>query len=156
MKKTIFILSLFSVISCQFFDKKIPSEDELLEKRLQEIDWKTVDKFPSTESCDDIVDEELNKKCFFEFFSNTINEKMRFDSLSKLYPKNKILNIKITVAPNERLAFESIISDSLLKNKPKIDSILNKNLVGFPLINPATKKGIPVKTQFIVPYEVLK
>jgi hypothetical protein len=33
----------------------------------------------------------------------------------------------------------------------KIDSILKARLVGFPKINPAIKRGIPVKTQFILP-----
>ena len=35
--------------------------------------------------------------------------------------------------------------------KPKIDSILHARLVDFPKVNPATKRGIPVKTQFVLP-----
>ena len=33
----------------------------------------------------------------------------------------------------------------------KIDSILKLKLVDFPKVNPAIKRGIPVKTQFILP-----
>jgi hypothetical protein len=33
----------------------------------------------------------------------------------------------------------------------KIDSILRARLVDFPKVNPAIKRGIPVKTQFVLP-----
>jgi hypothetical protein len=41
--------------------------------------------------------------------------------------------------------------DSVAYNTIKIDSILNARLVDFPKVNPAIKRGIPVKTQFILP-----
>jgi hypothetical protein len=41
--------------------------------------------------------------------------------------------------------------DSVAYDKTKIDSILKVRLVDFPKINPAIKRGIPVKTQFILP-----
>jgi hypothetical protein len=40
--------------------------------------------------------------------------------------------------------------DSASSNTIKIDSILNARLVDFPKVNPAIKRGIIVKTQFIL------
>jgi hypothetical protein len=41
--------------------------------------------------------------------------------------------------------------DSVAYDKVKIDSILHSRLIDFPKVNPAIKRGIPVKTQFILP-----
>ena len=41
--------------------------------------------------------------------------------------------------------------DSVAYDKVKIDSILQSRLIDFPKVNPAIKRGIPVKTQFILP-----
>jgi hypothetical protein len=43
--------------------------------------------------------------------------------------------------PRDTIAYDTI----------KIDSILKVKLVDFPKVNPAIKRGIPVKTQFILP-----
>ena len=42
-------------------------------------------------------------------------------------------------------------NDSVAYDTAKIDSILRARLVDFPKVNPAIKRGIPVKTQFILP-----
>ena len=43
--------------------------------------------------------------------------------------------------PRDTIAYDTI----------KLDSILKIKLVDFPKVNPAIKRGIPVKTQFILP-----
>jgi hypothetical protein len=39
----------------------------------------------------------------------------------------------------------------LAYDKIKIDSILKSKLIDFPKVNPALKRGIPVKTEFVLP-----
>ena len=157
MKKIIFILSLFTIVSCQFFEqKKAPNEDELLQQRLKEVNWKTVDQLPTVANCDSLTDKNEQKKCFFEFLTTTINQKINIDTLSKFYPKKDFLLVKISVFPNEPLHFESVIKDSLEVDKHKIDSILNAKLTNLPVINPAIKRGIPVKSQFAIRIELTK
>jgi hypothetical protein len=144
-------LCLFLIVSCQFFQqKKALNERDLLQQRLKEINWTTVDKLPSVASCDSITGKNEHKKCFFEFFTNTIKQKINTDSLSQLYPNKSFLLIKVSVFPNKPLKFQSIIKDSLTVNKVKIDSLLTVKLVDFPVVSPALKQGIPVKTQFAI------
>ena len=102
--------------SCQYFDKQIPSEKELLQKELKSINWKEVDEYPSVVDCEKIEDKKQRQQCFFEVLTQLIQEKLSVDTLSVLYPE--------------------------------LDTI---RLVDFPKINPAIKRGIPVKTQFILP-----
>jgi hypothetical protein len=154
MSKKLFVFFFFSlaVSSCQFFDKKTPSEDELLKKELEKIDWKKVDAFPSIDACDVLSDEAQRKQCFFEYLTQTIQEKLSVDTLAILYPEIDTIEVKVTVFPDASLQFEpQFPKDSVAYDKIKIDSILHAKLVDLPKVNPAIKRGVPVKTQFVLP-----
>ena len=144
------IILLFS--SCQFFEKQVPSEKELLAKELNEINWKEVDEFPSLVDCEKIEDKTQRQQCFFEILTELIQEKLSVDTLSVLYPELDTIEVKVTVFPNSTMRFEpQFPKDSVAYDTIKIDSILKVRLVDFPKVNPAIKRGIPVKTQFILP-----
>lgn len=145
-----FVLLIFN--SCQYFDKQIPSEKELLQKELKSINWKEVDEYPSVVDCEKIEDKKQRQQCFFEVLTQLIQDKLRVDTLSILYPELDTIEVKVTIFPNATMQFEpQFPKDSVAYDKTKIDSILKVRLVDFPKINPAIKRGIPVKTQFILP-----
>lgn len=152
MKQYYLFLLFILFNSCQYFDKQVPSEKELLQKELKLINWKEVDEFPSVVDCDKIENKEQRQQCFFEVLTQLIQEKLSVDTLSVLYPELDTIEVKVTVFPNARIQFEpQFPKDSVAYDKIKIDSILQARLVDFPKINPAIKRGIPVKTQFILP-----
>ena len=147
----LFLIFIFFT-SCQYFDKQIPSEKELLQKELKSINWKEVDEYPSVVDCEKIEDKKQRQQCFFEVLTQLIQQKLSVDTLSVLYPELDTIEVKVTVFPNATLQFEpQFPKDSVTYDKIKIDSILKARLVDFPKINPAIKRGIPVKTQFILP-----
>ncbi len=138
--------------SCQYFDKQVPSEKDLLQKELNAINWKEVDEFPSVVYCEKIENKAQRKECFFEVMTQLIQEKLAVDTLSVLYPELDTIEVKVTILPNATLQFEpQFPKDSVAYDTIKIDSILKARLVDFPKINPAIKRGITVKTQFILP-----
>lgn len=151
--KQYFLFFVFLIFnSCQYFDKQIPSEKELLQKQLKSINWKEVDEYPSVVDCEKIEDKKQRQQCFFEVLTQLIQEKLRVDTLSVLYPELDTIEVKVTIFPNATMQFEpQFPKDSVAYDKTKIDSILKIRLVDFPKINPAIKRGIPVKTQFILP-----
>ena len=154
MKKInlIVILLLLLLSSCQYFEKQVPSEKDLLQKELKSINWNEVDEFPSVADCEKIEDKNQRQQCFFEYMTQLIQHKLSIDTLSVLYPELDSIEVKVTVFPNSRIIFEPLFpKDSVAYDTVKIDSILKARLVGFPKINPAIKRGIPVKTQFILP-----
>jgi len=155
-KQTLKRYSLFLVLiifnSCQYFDKQVPSEKELLQKELKAINWKEVDEYPSVVDCDKIEDKKQRQQCFFEVLTQLIQEKLCNDTLAMLYPELDTIEVKVTVFPNATMQFEpQFPRDSVKYDRVKIDSILKARLVDFPKINPALKRGLPVKTQFILP-----
>ena len=146
----ILVIILFS--SCQYFEKQVPSEKELLQKELKAINWNEVDEYPSVVDCDMIDNKKQRQECFFDVLSRLIQEKLSSDTLSLLIPKLDTIEVKVTIFPNATMQFEpQFPSDSVVYDRTKIDSILKVRLVDFPKINPAIKHGIPVKTQFILP-----
>ncbi len=154
MRKIILILLFLPLLfnSCQYFDKQVPSEKELLQKELNAINWKEVDEFPSVTECEKIENKTQREECFFEVMTQLIQEKLSIDTLSVLYPELDTIEVKVTVFPNSKIIFEPLFpKDSVAYDTVKIDSILKARLVDFPKVNPAIKRGIPVKTQFILP-----
>ncbi|PZX95010.1 hypothetical protein DOS84_00110 [Flavobacterium aquariorum] len=152
MKQYSLFLAFILFNSCQYFDKQVPSEKELLQKELKSINWKEVDEYPSVVDCDKIEDKKQREQCFFEVLTQLIQEKLCNDTLAMLYPELDTIEVKVTIFPNATLKFEpQFPKDSVMYDKVKIDSILKARLVGFPEIHPAIKRGLPVKTQFILP-----
>jgi hypothetical protein len=130
----------------------VPSEQELLEKQIKEINWKQVDVYPSIADCEAITDEVQKKQCFFEFLSATIQQKLSIDTLKILFPKLDTIEVKVTINTDASMRFEpQFPKDTVAYDTIKIDSILKVKLIDFPKVNPAIKRGVPVKTQFILP-----
>ncbi|TDO78233.1 hypothetical protein EV143_103486 [Flavobacterium chryseum] len=152
MKQFPFFLVLLFFNSCQYFEKQVPSEKELLQKELKSINWKVVDEYPSVLDCEKISDKKQRQKCFFEVMAQLIQQKLDIDSLSIMYPELDTIDVKVTVFPNATMKFEPQFSkDSVKYDTTKVDSMLQARLVDFPKVNPAIKRGVPVKTQFILP-----
>ncbi len=138
--------------SCQYLEKKVPSEKELLDKQMKEINWQEVDEYPSVADCESLKDATARKQCFFDFMTTTIEQKLATDTLATMFPKLDTIEVKVTVLPNATLTFEpQFPKDSVAYDTIKIDSILHARLIDFPKVNPAIKRGIPVKTQFVLP-----
>jgi hypothetical protein len=145
------LLILLSISSCQYFHTQVPNKEELLQKELKAINWNQVDEYPSFSACDSVTDKTQKKQCFFEYLTQLIQQKLNADTLAVLYPQLDTIHVKVTVFPNATVAFQPQLKDSLSYNAPQIDSIIKARLVDFPKINPAIKRGIPVKTQFVLP-----
>ena len=150
MKKGI-VFIVFLLVSCQFFDNKIPIDKDLLDKEINAINWNQVDEFPSIVNCDSVVEKTVRQDCFIQNLSQIIQQKLDTTKTAIVFPKHDTIQVKVTVLADATLQFETQINDSISYNKTKIDSILKSRLIDFPQIKPAIKRGIPVKTQFILP-----
>ncbi len=147
-----FLLLFIFATSCDYYRKPVPSKEVLLEKELKAIDWNEVDEYPSIIECDNIEDKTQRQQCFFEYLTALIQQKLSQDTLP--FPGIEIdtILVKVTVFPDATIDFEPQFSqDSVAYDRIKIDSLLTEKLKDFPRINPALKRGIPVKTQFILP-----
>jgi hypothetical protein len=152
IKKIAIFILFISLVSCQYFEKQVPDEKELLKQELKKINWDEVDEFPSVLQCDTIKDAEIKKQCFFDYLTQTIQDRIGIDTLQILYPEMDTIEVKVTINPDASLQFEPQFSkDSVTYDRTKIDSILTARLSDFPKVEPAIKRGVKVKTQFVLP-----
>lgn len=153
MKKIGFLIIIFSLVqSCQYFEKNVPTKEELLQKELNKINWDEVDEYPSTAGCDSITDKLQRKQCFFDFVATQLQFHLNNDTIKSVYPKMDTLKVKVIVMPDAQVIFQSHFEvDSLSFDKIKADSVLQSKLISFPVMEPAIKRGVKVKSEFIVP-----
>ena len=137
--------------ACQFFEAKVPDEEQLLKERLEQVNWNEVTVYPSLPKCDKYYDKEQKKACFFSSMQNLLQEKIQPDTLSFLQSKTDTLWVKVTIKPDASLVFEPQIDDFQEPEKSVVLELINTQLVNFPAIEPAQKEGIPVTTQFLLP-----
>ena len=152
-KQIFFLILLFvSSTSCDYFNKPIPSKEALLEKELKAIDWNKVDQYPSIVECDSIENLTQKQQCFFEYLTSVIQQKLSQDEITFNGIDMDTIIVKVIVYPDAAIEFQpQFPQDSVAYDTIKIDSLLKERLKDFPRINPAIKRGIPVKTQFVLP-----
>lgn len=143
----VFIFSLILVTSCNYVPKEVPNAQALLRKELHAIDWNKVDNYPSYESCDSIKDEETAKKCFFERLEFETYNVLKNDSLVQISTIDSV-EFLVTLTSKSELHFKTKQVNEKLLPKFMLDSIMEKHQKSFSKIQPATKRGIPVTTQF--------
>lgn len=153
MKKVSFLFVLITLFqSCQYFEKNVPNKEELLQKELKKINWEEVDEYPSTLACDSIMDKGQRKQCFFDFMSAHLEMKLANDTIRSYYKGLDTLKVKVMVLANAQISFQSHLeTDSLPFNQIEADSVLQSKLIHFPSVEPAIKRGMKVKSEFVIP-----
>src|SRR5690606_24915739 len=107
--------------SCEYLGK-MPSEEELLERELNSINWNEVDVYPSVSTCERLEDKALQRNCFFEFLTSTVQERLSVDTLAILYPELDTIEVRVTVFPDSTLKFEpNFQKDSIAYDIQKVD-----------------------------------
>ncbi len=132
------------------------SEEELLKRELQSIDWKKVDELPSIATCDSLTDKQARQQCFFDVLSATIQEKLNSDTLKAPHQATDTLMVLVTINPDATVEFEPQSIPDSTAYPINLDSILHARLDDFPKVKPAIKRGMPVKTQFTLPVVIQK
>jgi hypothetical protein len=148
----LFFILLICGTSCDYLGKSVPSKEILLQEELKTIDWNQVDQYPSVVECENMEDKSQRQQCFFEYLTEIIQQKISQDTLPFLGTDIDTIIVKVTIFPDATIDFDALFpEDSVAYDKIRIDSLLTQKLKDFPRINPALKRGIPVKTQFILP-----
>ncbi len=136
-----------TLISCDYLQKDIPKEKELLEKRLQQVNWKSLSDYPVLTNCDTLKQKESKKLCLLQ----TVH-----DSLQKYLMQESHIQMK------EIDTFQMLVSISAkgewsLQTQPansdffQMECALLKKLQTITVKQPAQKEGIPVQIQWQIP-----
>lgn len=154
LNKILLFALLFWMQSCQFMERRVPSEDELLKQKLEEINWQEVSVYPALPPCDGYFDKSKRRDCFFREMEKLLHKKFKNDTMTFASFAIDTLWVKVTVNPDASVLFETQLLDIPEQKRDTVDLLIQNRLADFPKIEPALKEGIPVKTQFLLPVVV--
>ena len=134
------ILLFFLSVGCNKIIKKATNEEDVYQKKINEIDWATITAYPAMEACDSIIDKERRGLCFYKTLNDTLENRFKKEKIST--NKDSVL-LKVFISNKGIITIED--TDSL---KTLNTDVLNKITTSFPKIEPANKHGIFVNSSF--------
>lgn len=152
MKKPLFSLFLLAFFSCDQFETKKISSEEILSEETRELNWHEVDQYPAFEECREYLQEDKSKECFgnkvANYFYAHLEEKQPVVTMALNDTIYLYLRISERGVPSiDEMEVDSLVVDQL----PEIRTWLTQSVDSLPKIYPATKRGIPVVTTFKMP-----
>lgn len=148
----LFVICCLFVVSCSSWEtKKIPTE-AYLAQQWEAVDLHQVDTYPSFEACDDLIGQEAIKNCFEREMANVFYNSFEQIPLIVSAPIDDTLWIDMIVNEKGSLCIDSIqIHTNTRLELPLLESYVHQTALGMPKIEPATIRGIPVKSKFRLP-----
>ncbi len=152
MRKFILVLILFGFTSCGLFESKAEKTQKLVEKELQQIDWTNVDHYPLFDECDETASKLKQKTCFEEkLVLHLSSDLQQFEIVSERQVKDVIF-IDIIVQSDGSIAVLNIENQEVFQEQQKeFEQLVENSLNSLPRIEPALKRGVPVRAKFRIP-----
>jgi len=149
LRRVISFLLLLFFTSCELFSPQTNTSNNNLQVLDSVIDYTRVDVYPIFSDCENYAETDNQKKCF---------ETSLIEKLSTLLNENKfevkqIVNdttlIDVLIDNTGKAAVVKINSPTtLVRELPKLDSIIKSSIDKLPTMKPAVKRGIFVKSQY--------
>ena len=154
MRKSLLIVFILILTSCNFETKKISSE-EVLEQESRSLNWKEVDEYPAFEECKNETKLDAAKNCFERKVATTIYSFLASQQPVVTESINDTLFIYLEITKEGKPQIDSVKVDTTVTNQlPEIEEWLAQSIDSLPKIYPASKRGIPVSTVFKMPVVV--
>lgn len=153
MKKALLLLLLpFLFISCEEFQTRKISSEEILIEETRDFNWHEVDQYPAFSECRNITEVQAAKACFGNKVSQYFYSRLEAKQPVVTEALDDTLFLYLRISEKGIPAIDSTEIDSLVRDQlPEIESWLSQSVDSLPKIYPATKRGIPVKTTFRMP-----
>ena len=147
-----FLILLIFCTSCDKFPfskkKQLPDLDTI-------INFNEVDFLPSFAVCDSLVEKDAKSACFRTNIHQKIGEELQKKVLTIKDSVDEIVIVHLLIDAKGILKLEQIeASEVIMEQLPTLDSLLAISIQNISKIYPAIKRGIPVKTKYILPIRV--
>ena len=152
MKKAFPFLLLLLYISCDELETRKISSEEILSEEKKELNWREVDQYPAFKECQQISEIDAAKECFGKKVANYIYARLEAKQPVVTEELHDTLLLHLHISEAGVPEIDSVEIDSLvIAQLPQIQSWLRQSVDSLPKIYPASKRGIPVATKFIMP-----
>ena len=152
MKYAFYVLVLFVLASCQYFETDKISSETFYQQEIKTISWNDVDQFPSFSSCQHISEKQASKICF----ENTLVSKIYAGFSSKHFVSTRAIKdtlwAAIAVSEKGNISLNTLQMDSLTSASfPELSIWVRQSIDSIPSLEPAHKRGVPVAVAFSLP-----
>ncbi|WMI68586.1 hypothetical protein [Mangrovimonas sp. YM274] len=155
MKHLLLVFCVVLLTSCNYFEQKKISSDELLEEELQTFNWKDVDEYPTFASCDSSSGKYVKKQCFEQTLQNIVATQLSKQHIIVSQDVSDTILLKITIDNKGQFTINDISYKPMTGQQiPDLDSLLLQSFDSLPKIYPAIKRSQQVATQFSLPIVV--
>ena len=152
MKKTLLSVLLLACLSCDRFETKKISSEEILSEETRELNWHEVDQYPAFEECREFIQEDKSKECFGNKVANYFYARLEAKQPVVTMALNDTVYLYLRISERGVPSIDAMEVDSLVVDQlPEIRNWLTQSVDSLPKIYPATKRGIPVVTTFKMP-----
>lgn len=113
------------------------------------IDYTSVDVYPLFSNCQELSDKSAQKQCFETAFTELLAEKLHRIDYEVKETVNDSSYVELLINKNGKTKVVAINSPAIIEeNLPQLDSIIKQSVDELPIVVPASKHGIPVKSQY--------
>ncbi len=152
MKKALLLLLVLVISSCDRFETKKISSEEIYSAEARELNWNDVDQYPAFRECRDIMEVKAAKECFGKKVASHVYARLEAKQPVVSESLEDTLLLYLSISEKGIPAIDSVQVDSLVTHHlPEIKSWLRESVDSLPTIYPASKRGIPVATKFRMP-----
>ena len=152
MRKFFTVLVLCGFTSCHLFESNEEKTQKLVTQELYHIDWSDVDYYPLFGDCDETASKAQQKTCFEEKLVFHLSVDLQeFQLVSETKIKDVVF-LDFSIESDGSISILNIDNKEILGNQmADFDSVVTKSLSSLPRIEPALKRGIPVRAKFRIP-----
>jgi len=152
MKYILVISLLFFVCSCNYFDVKKTSSEDILKDELQTFNWNELDAYPTFSVCDSLLTKQEKKQCF----QNTLTHRVMQDLSEEHFIVSQDIEdtIQVTFSVSETGVLEITTieaTNNILSEIPDIKASIRKSMDSVTGVFPAIKRGQHVRSEFKLP-----
>ena len=152
MKYIRFVIFCLIITSCNYFNVKKTSSEQILKDELQSFNWGEVDEFPSFASCDTSLTKEGRKSFFVTTLANHILEDLYEENLIVSHDLNDTISIEFKLSDKGEISISNIkIQEPTRIALPNLEMQIMASIESLEEIFPAIKRGQQVSTQFKLP-----
>jgi hypothetical protein len=149
---SLLILFLLLTTSCSFLEKEKITSETILEEELKSINWNEVDVYPVFPNCNETAQKQEQINCFTTTLTTHIETYLKSKELLSKDKVSVAIPLNLLVDENGQISIKNTIDEENIRSSlPEINQWLAEAVAELPKIDPALKRGIPVKTQFVLP-----
>ena len=147
------IVSYFFVFlllaSCEYFSPTTTTSNSNLQVLDTIVDYTKIDVYPIFYDCEDYSEDNNQKGCFEASLSKRLSEILHQNNLKVKEVVNDTTQIDLYIDKAGKAKVVDIRSpESISKYLPTIDSVIRQSVAKLPIMKPAIKMGILVKSQY--------